>query len=375
MRARSQVGWVGFVLWVGSTALAGPPSGIAPQRAEVLIGRLAAAWQRGHASYDQTRFLLPGGVRPSWEVQAMTRSPCGNGIWGALDPQVLRAAARDIGAAAGLEIETDGRLESFLGQAALDACDPTRRVGFLLQQDWDWRADGPIEIVDGMAYRGRGARRSLDPITELSIVEYRHFIAIGWRLHVTSVEEYGTFDGDDFTPTLAYLAGVCRFLDEITGEPDDSLDALLFGDWRIVRAAQEPESTVAVDAESGAAGGDERKQEADSWVIRFDPTATWFREQVAASGRVTGRTEVTSSPSLGKITLIERVGSKQPLSGNAMARIRQRGVSGEEIVVEGTDAWFLPPTFDITRSFSIEQDRSAGSRPIDCELRVRVSGQ
>lgn len=170
-------------------------------------------WETGHWYARSTFERLAGG--PDHAIVARIPIRCGNSRMGVFDASRARQLAREVFVIYGLAPRVDEELSSAHGRAVLDGYDVERRVGFEL--------------------RGIGAR-TRDPLATAEIEapelalddsELRALEAQGARIHVADVENYPLMDGDQLTPTLAYLAGIVAFLDEVTDGEDVNLSAIL----------------------------------------------------------------------------------------------------------------------------------------------------
>ena len=139
----------------------------------------------------------------------------GNSQMGVFDDARARQLATRMFEAYGLAPASGAVIESDGIEATIDGLDVARKVGFEL----------------------RGAQSSVVPPFGrinaesegewLDDVEARTCSSRGIELHVADVADYPLMDGDQFTPTLAYLAGIVEFLNEATAGPDIDLSAVL----------------------------------------------------------------------------------------------------------------------------------------------------
>ena len=139
----------------------------------------------------------------------------GNSQMGVFDDARARQLATRMFEAYGLAPASGAVIESDGIEATIDGLDVARKVGFEL----------------------RGAQSSVVPPFGrinaesegewLDDVEARTCSSRGIELHVADVADYPLMDGDQFTPTLAYLAGIVEFLNETTDGPDIDLTAVL----------------------------------------------------------------------------------------------------------------------------------------------------
>jgi len=140
----------------------------------------------------------------------------GNSSMGLFDAGSARRLAGGIFRAYGLELETGVEFDDALVHARLDGADHVRKLGFKLSG-----LAGNREMHD--------SGRSEPASTALDTVERAALEQGGWKLHVADMKNYPLMDGDQFTPTLAYLAGVIEFLNSVTDGPDVDLRPVLMG--------------------------------------------------------------------------------------------------------------------------------------------------
>ncbi|HEX6883859.1 MAG TPA: hypothetical protein VF530_10805 [Planctomycetota bacterium] len=187
-----------------------------PSREARVLGLLARAHMLGADYYPSARFAACasrfGGVP---RVESADRSArCGNSNNGTLDAPVARRAALELCKIYGLTMEREYRLVEGPNSVVLDGLDPAARIGIDLE--------------------GEGSRGTLaEPLPEadvsaLSAEEHEWLTARGLRVHSDETTRHRRYDQDEFTPLLTYLAGVVRFLNEVTEGEDVDLGGLLF---------------------------------------------------------------------------------------------------------------------------------------------------
>lgn len=138
---------------------------------------------------------------------------CGNTDTGTFDDVVARKIASECLRIYGFEVSSEHQLREPECRVRLDGVDIGAKVGF--------------ELV------GRGCHEEFcevqpeEPEVGLEPEDARWLAQQGYRLHVADVALYSGY-GDELTPTLAYVAGLVRFLNEATEGEDVLLDGLLF---------------------------------------------------------------------------------------------------------------------------------------------------
>lgn len=222
-------------MWLATIFLAqvaGDPVATREERVLALlqeVGR-SGSYRYAHATFDVVEPRLGEGpvVVPGIFVL------CGNADSGTFDDAVARRIAADCLRIYGFEVIRDHDLRDGTRSVRLDGVDLARKIGF--------------ELV------GRGCREEFCDVEEeapeigLEEAEARWLAEQGFRLHVADVAQYRGY-GDELTPTLAYVAGLVRFLNELTAGEDVVLDGLLFEReriWEIPRS--ELERTEGVEA-------------------------------------------------------------------------------------------------------------------------------
>lgn len=139
----------------------------------------------------------------------------GNSMNGVFDDARARKLASRLFEVYGLSPASDVQFASDGVQATLDGLDLQKRVGFELR--------GRLPTGEPI-----GPRRWSEPEPEsLDDGEARRMATEGVKLHVADYGDYHLVDYDQFTPTLAYLAGIVEFLNETTDGPDIDLTAVL----------------------------------------------------------------------------------------------------------------------------------------------------
>jgi hypothetical protein len=328
----------------------------ASAREERVLALLAEVHRSGSYRYSQVVFESvepPLGEGPV--VLPRISVPCGNSDTGTFDDARVRALATELCRIYGLAVENERREVEGTKSVVLDAFDPVARVGFEL------RGHGcPETLCSGLPE---------DPADALDAAEYEWLASRGVRLHVADVAPYRGY-GDEFTPTLAYLAGLVRFLNRVTGGEDVNLDGLLFE-----REAAWPVRFVAAEGVRVRPGwlGDGRELLVDrpatlTFTCRGLPdlgTAptrdTWgffeTPERALEHGQLRSSHGAPSVLYLDGEALRPAPGEPEPM---VRLRLRQE-LDGVELVRESRSlALFLTSEFELTRPFQLEVQMARG---------------
>lgn len=333
--------------------------GASPTREERVLALLQEVACGGSFRYADARFReieAPMGAGPVLQDELMLF--CGNADSGTFDDRLARRIGVECLRIYGFEAAVDVDVETGGGCASIDGLDRAKRVGFELT---------------GLGCRETFCEAKVEaPERALALEEAQALAEQGYRLHVAEVAGYRSAS-DDFTPTLAWVAGLVRFLNAVTEGEDVELGGLLF----------------------------ERERE---WRVPFAPTAS-VRAQT-----VNGRTElrVTAkltlryscdgaatlvAPELGRGSFLWEESSEErlarqalpfPASGGAAAvlllegaalglepgedvpppeftvRVRQWVAGVEQIQEAHALVLLLPSRFDLSRPFELELDLGPG---------------
>lgn len=284
----------------------------------------------------------------------------GNSRNGVFDAERARQLARGMFEAYGLRPAADVDIGDGDTGAELDGFDRHRRVGFEL----NGRPDGEPGMAGGVAAEA--------PSDELSKDEHAKLAADGIEIHLVDLANYPLMDGDQVTPTVAYLAGIVAFLNEVTDGPDIDLDAVL-----LRRSQRFPMSPI--DAPAGVeVRHDERQvtltvEKAISVPIAIDPAKS---VQVAAEGsRRFDRWDDAERPlpTVGRPTVI-RLAHRPGSAGTPAPRVRIVQAATKLDVVITAPVGFLPSGFDATRPFMLILQLEPGVHVIDTHVQVGVAG-
>jgi len=337
----------------------------AQTRAERVLALLSEASQTRSWYYADTIFESvppPLGNGPVL-VPRVALVMCGTRDHFALDDVRARQLGRELFTIYGLTPEADHREAEGAYSFVLDGLDAAAGVGFELRGHARPPTDDELR---GVCYWS-GEVEPEEASVALDADEFAGLSARGIRLHVADVESYGSLER--FTPMLAYLASLVRFLNEVTTGEDVELGGLLFER----EAAWEPRfvSGDGVKIESWAGCARElvverattltfacrgladlgAAQERDSWGFYETPDQTLERRRFhstrgAPSALYLKGEAVAATP-----------GGPRP---EFCLRFRQL-VDGSAVEREShTTRLFLPSTVELTQPFELELELSPG---------------
>lgn len=260
----------------------------------------------------------------------------GNSHSGVFDAERARDLARDLFRAYGLKPRRNHPLRVGKAVARLDVYDPALQIGTKLRGLMPEK--GGLGSVPGKEPPSRG----------LADEELVAFTQKGHRIHCADLAAYPLMDGDQVTPTLAYLAGVVSFLNEVTSGPDIQLDAVL--GLRSIR------TTLAISA--GKKGVEVRRDEQRS-ILVYAQRATELIIPIAADARFEEEVKAKQPGRNSTWQLLKaRSGPGTVLMLRLTAwpgpalRVEQDGEQPIRIDAKGSQV-FLPPRFDPRRAFRV----------------------
>jgi len=264
-----------------------------------------------------------------------------------VDDERFRELGVDVLRIYGIRPDLDVAWSDEQGRARLDAYDPDRRLGFELRG----RGDGDL-YTDS----------SEDPAESLDDAELDRARGAGYRLYVADARAYRD-DEDGFTPALAFLAGLVRFLNENTDGEDVNLGGLLFEreaswTWRAQRA---PGVHVAI----GGAETVITVERASTVSIPCGGLADFGPPEEHLLLGFETTPPVMLSTTRGAPSVVATKFSVRPLAEDGprpefLVRYRQM-LDGEELVHEcHSFVAFLPREFDLARPFVLELELSPG---------------
>jgi hypothetical protein len=270
---------------------------------------------------------------------------------GTIDGARARALARELFAIYGLEVVPDLPLGGEGGLALIDGVAYPAKLGFELR---------------GCSVRATGAQALREHAdAELDAGELEWLGSQGFRLHVADVTEYRRIAGDEFSPTLAWLAGLARFLNEHTDGEDVELGGLLF----------EREGTWAwpADAAAVAVAGAHVTDRGGDWLeltvergctIAFASTAAgWgppeteaFLRPPAEPAPLQGSTRGAPSVILLDVVVDPLPSAAPGTEPEVRLRVRQR----DRVRESPSFAVFLTRDFDLAEPFEVELELAPG---------------
>ena len=279
----------------------------------------------------------------------------------ALEDEHARRLGRELFAIYGLAPQANRREADGTRAVVLDGLDPAAGLGFELRG----RLRPPSE--DALAGRTDWWEEveHEEPAVALDADEFAWLTARGLRLHVADVESYrGSLER--FTPMLAYLASLVRFLNEVTTGEDVELGGLLFEREAVVEPRFDARDglhvyelgyarnlvvdrpTTLTFAFSGRADL-QAAPERDTWGIYETPDETLRRRDFHAT---------RGAPSV--LYLRGEAVADQGPRPDFRLRFRQR-VDGSAVERESHGApLFLPSTVELSEPFELELELSPG---------------
>jgi len=338
----------------------------APSRAERVLQLLSEVSQSRSGYYADTIFETvkpPLGSGPVL-VPRVALVMCADRDHFALEDERARQLGRELFAIYGLAPEADHREAEGAHAVVVDGLDTVAGLGFELRG----RLRPPTE--DALAGRTDWWEEvePEEPALALDADEYAWLGACGIRLHVADIEAYrGSLER--FTPMLAYLASLVRFLNDVTAGEDVELGGLLFER----EAVWEPRFVArdGVRIESGSGAGIELvverattltlacrgladlqpAPERDTWGFYETPDETLRRRDFRAT---------RGAPS----ALYLKGGAVADIPGGPRPdfrlRFRQR-VDGSSVERESHGApLFLPSAVELTEPFELELELAPG---------------
>lgn len=269
---------------------------------------------------------------------------CGTGWRPAFDPALARAMALELCRLYGLAPEREVAAPNGVA-AQLDCFDAAAGIGLELRG----------AVIDQALPNGGTWPTVVDeaPELDLSVAEHATLKQAQRRIHVADAQAFWNAPSEDrTTTTLAYLATVARFLDEITsGEKVDlratlapkktvvalpavatrpGLEVLPFGGGAAWRCARAQELRLAIDPRQA-----------------FDPATGKPRSPLSNRRRPT----------------VAWIGGLTPESGSFTVTLEQTDAEGRSIALAraASDTLFLPGAFDATRPFTLVVALEPGS--------------
>jgi len=302
----------------------------------------------------------------------------GNSAMGLFDSGRARLMAVEVFRAYGIELETGAALDTPSVHARLDGADRARKIAFKLR--------GANEENDGRTRPVIGGGKAESASSDLDATELAALVENGWKLHVTSIDNYPLMDGDQLTPTVAYLAGVIEFLNAVTDGPDLDLRSVLMG----VRQRFEVPSLADLGLGKGAPRSIGNQESLDEFELGSARTVTLRFNQPGSRpptllGR--GRTTELQPPATpaerakalstaGCISALQIPISVREITRAETLRIRLTQVrepGAKPLLIEARSKLvFTPSSFDAARPFELEISLPAGEYYLLNSLDVSV---
>jgi len=329
--------------------------------------------ESGSGHYSRSRFErapAPFGERSVFVAHYLDEM-CLNSDEGTVTGARARRASLELCSIFGLALEPDRLVAEGEKSAVLDGLDPARRIAFELRglDDMDWNPEPLLEV-------GSAA---------LDASEYAWFAAQGYRVFVADLVRYRKLDGDEFTHTLAYLAGLVAFLDDVTDGEDVALGGLTFEreatwDWKkpIERALPgglhwgDPENAHELVADRATrftlhCGGRSELGPpiSDIWELHEDGAEERMRSRSLGSSTRGAPSVLVLGWHAARID-----GQRSGDPPTVHIRVRQR--QGETEFVHETDRFtaFFPSTFDLAQPFDVDFELAPGRYYVYGEARI-----
>lgn len=334
-----------LALATGRAAQSGGAAG--SERVEAVLRVLTSGAAGGSGWFHRSSFER--GKDPQGNPTVLPRIPImfGNSQNGVFDANRARALASELFAAYGLQPGADHRVAADGVEATIDLYDPERRVGVELR--------GALEPLP----RGFAKPEEEPAGAALDDVELARLAASGYRIQRVDLFQFPLMDGDQATPTLAYLAGIVEFLNEVAGGPEVDLTAVLA--MERMRIAL-PEAQV----DSGVRCMDGHTFEADAeatLTFALDPAQGYERAVASNKFRRENGWHTAEPAPKGSGPLLIEVRARRPVA----LTVEQDGARPLRIEAAGSLA-FLPPRFDPNRPFRVTLRLQPGSTEVEPHL-------
>jgi hypothetical protein len=278
----------------------------------------------------------------------------GNSHNGLFDAERARQLARAMFSAYGLNAGAGHRVAADGVEARLDGYDPAAGVGFKL------RGRAPKSNAMFAVPEPEDASSDLDP------AEHAALAAKGVRVHVAELEQYPLMDGDQLTPTLAYLAGIVDFLNAVTGGELD-LEAILMARSQRFPLADALDAPATVAVASDPYGFRLQTKARAQLLLRVDPRRGV--EVAADTGRTAWVEAKEPLATRGRPTVLRLGFGAQGEGAKATLRVTQE--AAVPVHVESTGGTvFLPSAFDATKPFQLTLEVEPGDYWLESHVRV-----
>jgi hypothetical protein len=312
--------------------------------------------------FEQTTFSRERNAYDSPVVVPRIPIAFGNSHNGVFDAGRAKQLALQLFAVYGLKAVADQVVREEGVEAKLDGYDRERKVGFKLR--------GAMPEPNQMF----AAAKAEPAATDLDVDEHKLLAARGTRVHVADLAQYPLMDGDQFTPTIAWLAGIVDFLNAVTDGPDLSLEAILL-DRRQHFPLPKLELPPEVKGESSEQGSTLEAQGRALVVLRIDPQKGAQVRKAPGKARAADEWQAVERPlpTAGRLSMLRIACIAQSEGARAGMRIDQAGSPVLQVDAAGPTA-FLPAGFDATRPFTITLQLEKGRYWIGPNVLVGAKG-
>ncbi len=299
----------------------------ARNRAEAVLAILNTVAAQQSTWLDNARFVRQKDQQGNTVIVPHIPISFGNSHNGVFDAGRARKLARELFVAYGLKPEVGWKATAEGVEATLDVYDAALQVGTKL------RGNTPKD--QGML----GTAETEAPATGLDDEEHGKLIKRGLRVHCADLDAYPLMDGDQVTPTLAYLAGIVAFLDEVTQGPPIGIEGVLVNE-RLQLSMPKPTSKDALSIDGRVLTAARQTE----LVFDVDPAAGY--EQFVAGPHPRGGEwrKVAKAPRAGNLVLLK--------FGPGALTVVQDGEPPLKVVARAGQA-FLPARFDPGRAFQL----------------------
>ncbi|MBP8299615.1 MAG: hypothetical protein KA020_04565 [Planctomycetes bacterium] len=296
-------------------------------RAEAVLTILNSVAARSSTFLGSARFVREKDRQGHTVIVPHIPISFGNSYNGVFDAGRARQITRDLFLAYGLKPEIGWKASAEGVEATLDVYDVALQVGTKLRGNTA-TAQGVIATAEAEA-----------PTNGLDDEEIGKLGKRGLRVHCADLDAYPLMDGDQVTPTLAYLAGIVAFLDEVTQGPPMGIADVLANE-RLQLPMPRPTSQKVLNIEGDVLTADRQTE----LVFDVDP-ATGYEQFLAEPGARGGQWQkVAKAPRAGHLVLLK--------CGPGALTVVQDGKPPLEVVARAGQA-FLPSRFDPGRAFQL----------------------
>lgn len=317
------------------------------ERVEAVLRVLTSGGAGGSGWLARSEFLRGKDAQGNPTVLPSIPIMFGNSESGLFDANRARALACELFTAYGLRPFADHRIVVEGVEATIDVYDPARRVGVELR--------GAMPRVNQMFAEPDAESDAV----ALDDAEHARLAELGHRVQRVDLARFPLMDGDQATPTFAYLAGIVAFLNEVAGGPEVDLTAILENErMRIALPEAQIEPGVRLTAP--------RTFEIDGKAtIHFaiDPAQGYERAVAPDGPRGEPEWRAIEPPRPGSGPLLVEIRA----SPHAVLTVEQDGARPLRVDAAGSLA-FLPPRFDPTRPFRVTLRMEPGRWYVDPHL-------